>query len=223
MDDSKKEAIYTCESRGVEESLVLSTQFSTTSSANQRFELRSELGAFVVIVSLSGGDYAFTIDSNESDNMMLYQFKHGTIKGDSGKVDIRVKDINAETFLRTLFFMYHGELEKPMDLTFDHTAEVKWSNWEGIYRATHRYRIDDLRKMALDKILGDMDKSSAIAFLFRSAYLFEELRAPLIKFVAKECHADIVQKETQERYMDHPEFRELLGELFEANHTLREE
>ncbi|KAF9280805.1 hypothetical protein BGZ74_002520 [Mortierella antarctica] len=92
----------------------------------------------------------------------------------------------------------------------------------GLHLAAHRYRIDDLRKQALDEILGHLDKSDTIDFLFRSAYLLEVLRSPVIKFIAKECPACITHKDTRDKYKEHPEFSELLGELFGEYHRLEE-
>ncbi|KAG0014596.1 hypothetical protein BGZ81_000366 [Podila clonocystis] len=59
-------------------------------------------------------------------------FSSEIAEGRSGNVEIRVKDINAETFLKTLFFMYHDELVNPLDLIFDSEdpAEAEWSSWE---------------------------------------------------------------------------------------------
>lgn len=145
-------------------------------------------------------------------------------EGVSGRTEIRIKDINAKTFKEMLHFLYFGNLPNSSHEVFvsDDPAKAKEASWEGLYLAAHRYRIDDLRRQALDKILERITKGNAVAFLFRSAYLFEELRVPVIQAIATVCHAEIVKKETREKYMDHPEFSELLGDIFEVYHTCRE-
>lgn len=87
--------------------------------------------------------------------------------------------------------------------------------------AAHRYRMNDLRKQAIDKILQHLGSSDAIAFLFHSVYLFRELRVPVIEHITKTRHTEIVKKENRVKYKDHPEFSEPLGELFEAYRNLR--
>lgn len=42
----------------------------------------------------------------------------------------------------------------------------------------------------------------------------------MIKYIAKEHHAEISKREIREAHKDHPEFSELLGELYEAFHEL---
>lgn len=117
-----------------------------------------------------------------------------------------------------------GQLDSPLPeiLERDDPTKAEWTSWEGIYLAAHRHRIDDLRKQALDKMLEHLGDCDAIAFLFRSAYLFEGLRGLVITQIANERHATIVNKETREKYVDHPECYELLGELFKAFHSIRE-
>ncbi|KAG0349700.1 hypothetical protein BG005_010808, partial [Podila minutissima] len=143
--------------------------------------------------------------------------------GRSGNTDIHVKDSNASSFQKLLFFVYHGELDCPPTeiLESDDPEKAQMASWGQIYLTALRHRIDDLRKQALDPILRHLDKLDAIAFLFRSAYLFEELRDSVVKHIFQDRHAEIVKKETKDKYKDHPELSELLGELFEAYRDLR--
>ncbi|KAF9200026.1 hypothetical protein BGZ59_003565 [Podila verticillata] len=117
---------------------------------------------------------------------------------------IQIKNTNAETFRITLRFMYLGELESiPSEmLESDDPTKAKQPTWEGLYLAAHQFRIDDLRKQALDMILGDLVDSDVIPFLFRLAYLFEELRDPVIKHITRKCHNEIV-KEVRVNYTAH--------------------
>ncbi|KAF8926628.1 hypothetical protein BGZ52_005374 [Haplosporangium bisporale] len=97
-----------------------------------------------------------------------------------------------------------GELESiPSEmLESDDPTKAKQPTWEGLYLAAHQFRIDDLRKQALDMILGDLADSDVIPFLFRLAYLFEELRDPVIKHITRKCHNEIV-KEVRVNYTAH--------------------
>ncbi|KAF9333877.1 hypothetical protein BG006_003030 [Podila minutissima] len=149
-------------------------------------------------------------------------FSKDLTEGGSGKTEFRIRDINRSTFLQMLNFLYMGEFDgsPPAILESNNPDMAKESTWEGLYLAVHRYRIDDLRKQALDKILGHLDKSDAVALLFWLAYLFEELRGPVIKHIAQVCHVEIAKKETHNIYKDHLEGSELLVELFDAHRNL---
>ncbi|KAF9333874.1 hypothetical protein BG006_003027 [Podila minutissima] len=132
-------------------------------------------------------------------------------EGRSGNTVIHVKDSNASSFQKLPFFVYHGELDYPPTeiLESGDPEKAQKASWEQIYLAVLRYQIDDLRKQALDAILGHLDKLDATAFLSD--------RHSVVKHIIQERHAEIVKKET--RYKDHPEFSELLGELF-LKHTV---
>lgn len=72
--------------------------------------------------------------------------------------------------------------------------------------------------MAYDKVLWaifclDPVPRGVISFLLRTAYLFEELREPVVKYVARTCGAEISKKSVQQEYADHPERAELCGEI----------
>lgn len=141
-------------------------------------------------------------------------------EGGSGKIEIRVKDINAKTFLETLLYFYEGQLHNPPDT--DNIFEVgdpAKATWEALYLAADRYRIDDSRKEALVKILGGLNRTNAVAFLFRMAFLFEELRESTVKFVARNCNAEMAdKKEFYNKYKDHPQIAELVLEIFQEYH-----
>ena len=150
-------------------------------------------------------------------------FSSEFIEGSSGMAPIRIKDVNAKTFKAMMYFMYVGEVESgPVELLKSHDPiQAAKVSWEALYLAADRYQIDDLRKLALDKITGNLSKMDAIELLFRSAYLFEELRAPVIAYIAKERHSEVAKKDIREKYVDHPEYCELLGEMYDAFHDLR--
>lgn len=147
-------------------------------------------------------------------------FSSEFVKGSSGKTEIRIKDINFSTFQDMLFFMYTGHVEVGQ-MGIYQSQGAKNTFCEGLYLAARRYRIDDLRKQALNKILECLGKADAVAFLFHTGYLFEELRSPVIWHIAKKCHDEVAKKEILEKHKDHPEFCELLSELLEAYYELR--
>ncbi|KAF9379766.1 hypothetical protein CPB97_008766 [Podila verticillata] len=140
-------------------------------------------------------------------------------EGCSGAKTIRVKGVRLRTFQIMIQFMYMGTLKSDIATLYEDNAAGQ-ASWEGLYIAADRYRIDDLRKLALTTIERKLDSIAAIDFLFRSAYLYPELRDPVIKYIAKEHHAEISKREVREAHKDHPEFSDLLGELYEAFHEL---
>ncbi|KAF9023766.1 hypothetical protein BGZ52_012159 [Haplosporangium bisporale] len=140
-------------------------------------------------------------------------------EGDSGAKTIRVKGVRMRTFQIMIQFMYMGTLKSDIAALYEDNATDQ-ASWEGLYIAADRYRIDDMRKLALATIERKLDSIAAIDFLFRSAYLYSELRDLVIKYIAKEHHAEISKREVRQAHKDHPEFSELLGELYEAFHEL---
>ncbi|KAF9323932.1 hypothetical protein BG006_001000 [Podila minutissima] len=151
-------------------------------------------------------------------------FSSDFVEGSSGLTPIRIKDVNAKTFKAMIYFMYVGEVESgPIEMLKSHDpAQAAEVSWEALYLAADRYRIDDLRKLALDMITENLSKVDAIELLFRSAYLFEELRGPVIRHIAKARHDEVAKKEIRGKYMNHFEFCELLGEIYDAYHDLQE-
>ncbi|KAF9377622.1 hypothetical protein CPC16_011738 [Podila verticillata] len=115
----------------------------------------------------------------------------------------------------------NSEHEKTKLLESQDGPKAKGTSYEQLYLAAGRYRIDDLRKLALGWILKCLGKADAVAFLFRTGYLFKELRGPVIRHIAKECHAEVAKKEILKEHKDRPEFCELLSELLDAYHELR--
>ncbi|KAG0096982.1 hypothetical protein BGZ93_003691 [Podila epicladia] len=63
-------------------------------------------------------------------------------------------------------------------------------------------------------VMGGLDTENAIPFLFRAAYLYDELRAPVVKYAATSCVSVIASKDFQSNYLTHPQIGALLYELF---------
>ncbi|KAG0036953.1 hypothetical protein BGZ82_003402 [Podila clonocystis] len=67
---------------------------------------------------------------------------------------------------------------------------------------------------------SNLSKSDAVAFLFRTANRFEELRWPIIKVVADEGYAKIIRKVAQDKRNVLPEIVGLMGELLATDSNI---
>ncbi|KAG0040700.1 hypothetical protein BGZ82_011238 [Podila clonocystis] len=139
-------------------------------------------------------------------------FESGFKEGGSGNKTIPIKDVKPSNFKHLLRFIYVGTLEPTtVDL---HDGDTSMASWEGIYVAADRYMIDDLRILALAKIEARMKSVAEVDFLFRSAYMYKELRCAVIKYLAKKHYTEISLEQVLDQYKDHREIAELVGELY---------
>ncbi|KAF9369105.1 hypothetical protein CPC16_004764 [Podila verticillata] len=72
-------------------------------------------------------------------------------EGGSGAKMIRVKEVRMRTFQIMIQFMYMGTLKSDIAALYEDNATDQ-ASWEGLYIAADRYRIDDMRKLALATI-----------------------------------------------------------------------
>lgn len=145
-------------------------------------------------------------------------FESEFAEGGDGDKMIRIKDTSPKAFQMLLRFMYTCKLpddDKPTKVYVDVFNKHTDISWETLYLAAHRYDIQELCQIARDSILANLNLTGTVPFLFRSAYLFEDLREPVIKYVAASCGSIIASKSAREMYMDHPEGARIFGELFE--------
>ncbi|KAF9276295.1 hypothetical protein BGZ68_010122 [Mortierella alpina] len=150
-------------------------------------------------------------------------FSSSFAEGGPGVKRILIKDVDILCFRLLIEFIYLGELRPwsiPRYLTEDQ-AQVQTPTWEDVYLLADRYSIIPLREMAGSRILAGLHASWAVPFLFRTAYLFEELRPRVIKFVVKNCVLMIVQKKVQQDYFDHPECSAIFGEIITELSSVR--
>lgn len=146
------------------------------------------------------------------------------VEGGTGTKPIQVKSIKPTTFQFIIRFMYMGTLSSSRTALFrSHDSKEIKSSWEEIYVAADRFRIDNLRKLALSVIFKYMGATATIGFLFRTAYLHKELKESVIKCISRKCHSDIAKKRVQDSQKNYPEFSDLLGELYDAYHEMRSE
>ncbi|KAF9326816.1 hypothetical protein BG006_009802 [Podila minutissima] len=75
--------------------------------------------------------------------------------------------------------------------------------------------LEELTDIARASILSKLKPKQFVPFLFRTAYLFTDLREPVIKFVAQSCGEILTSKDTRATYFDHPEGVQIFGELLE--------
>ncbi|KAG0332325.1 hypothetical protein BG000_010115 [Podila horticola] len=134
-----------------------------------------------------------------------------------GTKQIRIRDTKAATFKKAIQFMYMGDLTKEDQLTTVFTDAFKNKedvSWEVVYIVAHRYDLEGLCQLAKQSIIAGLTNENAVPFLFRSAYLYDELRAAVVKYSATSCASAIASKDFRSNYLTHPEFGVLLHELF---------
>ncbi|KAG0342240.1 hypothetical protein BG000_006159 [Podila horticola] len=128
----------------------------------------------------------------------------------SGTSELRIYISNVEwaAFRVLIRFLYTGRLPlhlEPKLVFADSPPEGRETSWEELFLAADRCEIDELRQLALTTILTKLTLEGTIPFLFRTAYLHEDLRAPVVKFVATTCGTEISKKSVQKEYENHDE------------------
>ncbi|KAF9301601.1 hypothetical protein BGZ74_006512 [Mortierella antarctica] len=149
-------------------------------------------------------------------------FEGGFVESSPGEKRILIKDVNMQTFKLLLRFMYTGTL--PLDAEpktmYKSFMTKQEASWEQVFTAAHRYNISELCRWAQEKILAGLTSFMSVDFLFRTGYLYDELRRPVIKYIAKNCGTHIATKTIRDRYKDHPDIVDILGEVFEQYFSL---
>ncbi|KAG0080941.1 hypothetical protein BGZ92_000408 [Podila epicladia] len=143
-------------------------------------------------------------------------FESGFSEGGPGEKKIQVKDSKAVTFKLLLQYLYTERIPQDVQPTIaykDALTNTEEASWEDLYLVADRYEIDGLRQSALGHLLPGSNSESVIPFLFRTAYLFEELRAPVVRYIATVCSSEMAEKTTQQLYTSHPQCIELFGEI----------
>ncbi|KAF9215041.1 hypothetical protein BGZ59_002452 [Podila verticillata] len=148
-------------------------------------------------------------------------FNSDFMEGGKGEKEIKVTNVKPKVFQLLLRFMYTGIIpqeERPFVAFTDAIANPQEASWEDVFLAAHRYELEELCDLAHKNILDKLTPQTAIPFLFRTGYLFETLRAPVIKYTAKTSASQAASKSFRDTYQDHPEFGALVFEIFEAYH-----
>ncbi|KAG0257346.1 hypothetical protein BG011_004020 [Mortierella polycephala] len=150
-------------------------------------------------------------------------FSSSFAEGGPGIKRITIKDTDVFCFRLLIEFLYLGQLRPfttPKELSEEQATDHR-PTWEDVYIIADRYNIPELRRLAGSRIVAGLNGTWAVPFLFRTAYLFDELRQPVIKYVVKNKMTQVASKKTQEEYFDHPEcsaiFGEIISELWAVN------
>ncbi|KAF9385847.1 hypothetical protein CPB97_004422 [Podila verticillata] len=151
-------------------------------------------------------------------------FESGFEEGGPGEKRIRIKDTKISTFELLLRFMSTGRLAPSLMPTTTYSEDLEAeeeASVEDLFLAAHRYDVEELCKRTLTPLLAGLDVTNALSFLFRTAYKFDELRRPVIRFVAQSSSSDIPRKEIRNTYKDHPCLPDILMDLLEVSDELR--
>jgi hypothetical protein len=143
-------------------------------------------------------------------------FSSSFAEGGPGVKRIKIKDSDIHCFRLLIQFLYLGRLRPwnvPTVLTQDCATLRHLPSWEDVYLIADRYSIAELKAMAGTRIIQGLSSEWAVAFLFRTGYLFEEMRHALIKYVVKNNMDEISHRKTQEAYFAHPECTAIFGEI----------
>ncbi|KAF9544145.1 hypothetical protein EC957_012361 [Mortierella hygrophila] len=178
---------------------ALTTPSTTTKSRTSIVETQ---GAHKIV--LSQYDYFKTM------------FSSSFAEGGPGVKRIKIKDSDIHCFRLLIQFLYLGRLRPwnaPTVLTQDCPTVKHQPTWEDVYLIADRYSIAELKEMAGSRIIQGLSGEWAVPFLFRTGYLFEEMRHALVKYVVKNNMDEISHKETQEAYFAHPECTAIFGEI----------
>ncbi|KAG0279906.1 hypothetical protein BGZ96_001773 [Linnemannia gamsii] len=143
-------------------------------------------------------------------------FSSSFAEGGPGVKRIKIKHSDIHCFRLLIQFLYLGRLRTwnaPTVLTQDCATLKHQPSWEDVYMIADRYSIVELKDMAGTRIIQGLSSEWAVPFLFRTGYLFEEMRQALIKYVVKNNMDEISHKKTQETYFAHPECTAIFGEI----------
>ncbi|KAI9231948.1 MAG: hypothetical protein BYD32DRAFT_429556 [Podila humilis] len=137
-----------------------------------------------------------------------------------GPVTIRLRSTDADTLKIMIRFMYIQMLPTRLstfqDEEDDDTTWTSTSNWEKVFIAAERFNVDELQRIACSKVLDGLSEATAIPFLFRTAYLYSDLRGTVVEYVAQKLHHVVTKRPFRDAYGGHSDFRELHGEIFQA-------
>lgn len=151
-------------------------------------------------------------------------FEGGFVESGAGNKEVRIKDASPKAFLQLLRFMYTGRLpedSKPKTTYMDPLNKYTDASWESLYLLADRYKVEELIVIARAKILSKFSSEEIVPFLFRTAYLFADLREPVIKYMVESCGSIVASKSTRLDYMDHPDGVQIFGELFEQLYAIQ--
>ncbi|KAF9414941.1 hypothetical protein BGZ94_000233 [Podila epigama] len=149
-------------------------------------------------------------------------FESDFAEGGAGLRQVTIKDTSLVVFKVLLRYMYTEAVPKDLMPKNVYGSQNIGDNvsWECIFLAADRYDIEGRREEARSQLLLKLNATEAKDFLFRTTYLFEDLRAYVIEYIVKECGHLFVPASSRDLFKDHPEYADILGELYEAHYYL---
>ncbi|KAG0015044.1 hypothetical protein BGZ81_000122, partial [Podila clonocystis] len=150
-------------------------------------------------------------------------FESGFKEGGAGNKEVRVRDTSPKAFHLLLRFIYTGNLPRnatPTTVFMDPLNDLD-ASWESLYLLAHRCDIQELIDIARARILSKLNPEESVEFLFRTAYLFTDLREPVIKYAVESCGSILSSKSVRETYSDHPEGVQIFGEVLEQLYVIK--
>ncbi|KAF9430858.1 hypothetical protein BGZ94_003031 [Podila epigama] len=151
-------------------------------------------------------------------------FERDFAEGGPGHQQVTVKDTSVATFKVLLRYIYTETI--PVALMPDHIYDDPLNNnnfsWEHIFLAADWYDIEGLREEAADRLIVFLDEKHAKDFLFRTAYMFEDLRGTVMGYILKNCGETFFPTDTPDLYKDHPEYTKVIGEMYATLYKLHQ-
>ncbi|KAG0035343.1 hypothetical protein BGZ82_005301 [Podila clonocystis] len=133
-----------------------------------------------------------------------------------GPLTIRLKSTDADTLTIVIRFIYiqmlPTQLSTFQDEEDDDATWTSTSNWEKVFIAAERFKVEELQRIACTKVLHGLSEATAIPFLFRTAYLYSDFRGNVVEYVAQNLHHVVTKRPFRDAYGDHSDFRELHDE-----------
>ncbi|KAF9430857.1 hypothetical protein BGZ94_003030 [Podila epigama] len=143
----------------------------------------------------------------------------GFAEGGQRPTQITAKDTSIDTFKILLRYMYTVTIPEDMmpEQVYDNPLNNSKFSWEQIYLAADRYDIAGLRDEAENRLIDSLDEKNSTDFLFRTAYMFEDLRSSVIDYIAENCgQLFISNHDSVDMFKDHPEFASIICEMYTA-------
>lgn len=206
-----------------DETYVDAFDAKTMSSVNQVYTTLDNKSNALATPSAKTKSGTSIVETQGAHKIVLSQYEYfktmfssSFAEGGPGVKRIKIKDSDIHCFRLLIQFLYLGRLRTwnaPTVLTQDCLTVKHQPTWEDVYLIADRYSIAELKEMAGSRIIQGLSSEWAVPFLFRTGYLFEEMRHALIKYVVKNNMDEVSNKETQEAYFAHPECTVIFGEI----------
>ncbi|ORZ09069.1 hypothetical protein BCR41DRAFT_140529 [Lobosporangium transversale] len=173
---------------------------------------------------------ATTIEVVTAHKIVLSQFEYfrtmfssSFAEGGPGAKTIRIKDTDPQCFRILIEHLYLGQLTSNMEprITTEDFVQENVPTWEDVYLVADRYNVTELRDRAAERILRNLSTAWVVPFLFRTAYLFEDLRLPVIKYIVQFCMSSVAAKDALAKYYEHEECSSIMADILKELWTAK--